>query len=95
MRGKSKLDVFKSNAKLLDAFAHYRRLILIDIIRENDILTFSELVRASKLKLSVVSFHLEKLIESGLVIKRKEDNTAWVSLDKKELKKAVSIISGI
>lgn len=76
-------ELLEEAAEHLKVLGHPQRLRLLDFLRENGESRVGEIVRRTKLPQATVSFHLNKMRRSGLVISRREAREVyyWIATE--------------
>ncbi|MBE6400975.1 MAG: winged helix-turn-helix transcriptional regulator [Opitutales bacterium] len=76
-------ELLEEAAEHLKVLGHPQRLRILDFLRENGESRVGEIVRRTKLSQATVSFHLNKMRRSGLVISRREAREVyyWIATE--------------
>ncbi len=84
----------EEQAKVFAALSDPMRLRFIQALREATELSGTEIADKLSISLALVCHHSRVLREAGLVLKRKDGQTAFYKLDKKALTTAVRGVMG-
>lgn len=76
-------ELLEEMAEHLKVLGHPQRLRILDFLRENGESRVGEIVRRTKLQQAIVSFHLNKMRRSGLVISRRDAQEVhyWIATE--------------
>jgi ArsR family transcriptional regulator len=89
------LWIYELQAQFCKAMAHPKRLMILDILKNEGEMTVTELAKATNIPQSNLSQHLTFLKNQGIVKIRKEGSNTHYSIANPKVVDACNIIKGI
>ena len=92
MQDNNKKTNFEKLAIVLKAVAHPTRLAIIDLLKQNDVLSVNKICKTLGCEQSIISHHLVKMKSSGILKSQKKGLNNYYSLIEIKILKAISIL---
>ena len=89
------MNKYKKNALIFKAFCDERRLQIIQLIKETDEICACVLLEDLSISQSTLSHHMKILVDSGLILSRKDGKRVMYSISKDGIEKSKAILDDL